>query len=95
MSGPDRSHAPCGFDWPPGWTPGPLYNPPRSVYPPYTSRRGILSSDCELERAAALVHALAGIELGVQDARASRWLARKDVATVATLVVLIRRARRG
>lgn len=81
-----------GFDWPVGWTPGPLDERPRSVYPPYTGRR-FGTGGSRLERAVALVHALGGVELGAHDACTLQWLARRDVATVATLVVLIHRAR--
>jgi hypothetical protein len=81
-----------GFDWPAGWTPGPLHEQPRSVYPPYTCRR-FAFGESRLERAVALVHALGGVELGAYDARTLQWLAGRDVATVATLAVLIRRAR--
>jgi hypothetical protein len=56
------------FDWPAGWTPGPLHEPPRSVYPPYTRRR-FVAVESRLERAVALVHALVGIEIEAHDAR--------------------------
>lgn len=93
MVGAMGESSPNSFEWPAGWTAGPLHDTPRSVYPPYVGRQGLRLSDTELERAAALVWALRGVELGRQDARVLSRLARRDTATVATLVVLIQRAR--
>jgi hypothetical protein len=92
MNGPHASD-PREFTGPPGWAPGPLDDEPRSVFPPYTERRGRWVFDTAEDRAAALAHALTGVELGGHDRRILRWLAAWDTPTVATVVSLIRRAR--
>lgn len=66
---------------------------PASVFPPYDTRRDRWRLDDREDRTAALVHALAGVELGVHDARVVAWLAGWDNPTVATVCSLIHRAR--
>jgi len=84
-----------GFDWPEGWRPGALWAPPRSVYPPFNRHRRIGVYDLKTDRAAALMDAVQGIELGAYDVDIIGWLAGGDTPTAATLVSLLHRARLG
>lgn len=81
------------FTWPPGWTPGPLWAPPRSVYPLYNRHRKIGVYDTRADRLAALLDALNGLTLGAEDVLIVRWLAGWDNPTVATVASLIHRTR--
>ncbi|WP_028934247.1 hypothetical protein [Pseudonocardia spinosispora] len=81
-----------GFDWAPGWRPGPLNETPASVFPPYLEERD--APDTPMDHAAALVDALHGLDLGFVDADVISALARYcDTPVVAGLVSLIHRAR--
>lgn len=70
---------------------GPLNEPPRNVTPPFAVRPETFPSD--LIQRAALLEALADVELGENDRRIIDWLARWDVATVGTVVSLLMRTR--
>lgn len=102
--GPAGVHVPVGgrlspaertrlLEGPPGWRPGRLDTEPGSVFPPYGPPRDRWVPDTREDRAAALAHALAGVELGTHDARVVEWLSGWDNPTVATVCSLIRRAR--
>ncbi|MGQ0575048.1 MAG: hypothetical protein ACT4RN_12715 [Pseudonocardia sp.] len=86
----ERAHL---LDGPPGWRPERLDSEPGSVFPPYGRCRDRWVPDTHDDRAAALAHALDGVELGAHDARVLAWLAGWDNPTVATVCSLIRRAR--
>lgn len=72
----------------------PLDSEPVSVYPPFiTYPRGQYRHEYAPERRAALETALAGVVLGSYDRRILHWLSWRDLATAATVVSLILRAR--
>lgn len=73
---------------------GPLESEPVSVHAPFTYYPGgQYRHEPVDERRAALLAALAGVQLGAYDRRIVDWLARGEVSTVATVVSLIFRAR--
>jgi hypothetical protein len=73
---------------------GPLDREPVSVHVPFVSYPGgqYRYENAE-ERLAALLVALAGVELGAYDRRIVHWLAGWDMPTAAVVVSLLWRAR--
>jgi hypothetical protein len=72
----------------------PLEVEPVSVHPPFiTYPSGHYRHEPTEERRAALDAALAGVALGAYDQRFLRWLSTWDIATVASVVSLLWRAR--
>jgi hypothetical protein len=81
-----------GFDWQPGWTPGPLEQLPVTVYPPFLQARE--EPDTLPDLVSALIDAFQQVDLGGLDMEVLATLAQGcDAPVIATLVSLIHRAR--
>lgn len=94
----DRFERACdgrgGFDWPPGWCPGPLHDPPYTVFPPFTEPRADGAEDTVQDKVSAVLDALIGVDVGPADMQAIALLAQlTDASFTAAIVSLIHRAR--